>query len=385
MIEIANRTKSISEYYFSKKLSEIEALNTPDFPNINLGIGNPDLMPDGNVISTLNEESLNPKNHGYQKYNSAKELRTSFSEWYKRIYNVNLNPENEILPLIGSKEGIIHTTLAYVNEGESVLVPNPGYPAYANAAKIAGAKIIYYNLNEKNNYFPVFEEIEKSDLKNVKIMWVNYPNMPTGTAGNMELFSKLVQFGLKHKILIVNDNAYSLILNQNPLSILSVPDSENIALELNSLSKSHNMAGWRIGVISGNKEFIKNILNIKSNIDSGMFLPLQLAAVKALNLDKSWNEKVNQIYKRRRIIAESIINQLKCTFKNEQTGLFIWARIPEKIENAEKFSDEIFSKTKVFITPGNIFGSNGDKYIRISLCANEVTLNEAFIRIKNNY
>lgn len=380
-IQTANRLSGINEYYFSQKLTQIREMNLNGLDVINLGIGNPDMEPDKEVIKSAIESAALTTSHGYQPYRGIPELRNSFSEWYKRIFNVNLSPQTEILPLMGSKEGIMHTSMAFLNEGDGVLVPNPGYPAYEAAAKMVGAEIIHYHLDDKNDWQPDFEAIEKQNLEGVKIMWVNYPNMPTGKRASNSLFKQLIAFGRKHNILIINDNPYALILNPQPSSILAVEGSKEIALEMNSLSKSHNMAGWRIGMVGGSEENIDAILKVKSNMDSGMFLPLQLAGVKALGLGKEWYEELNKSYVKRRKIVFDILNELGSEHKPEQSGLFIWSSVPDKWVNSEEYSDFLLEKYKLFITPGTVFGTNGKRHIRTSLCVSEERLNECLRRV----
>jgi aspartate/methionine/tyrosine aminotransferase len=348
---------------------------------INLGIGSPDQPPSDNTIRRLEDEARKPGVHGYQSYNGSPALRKAFSDWYLKYFRVKLDPENEILPLMGSKEGIMHISMAFINPGDEVLIPNPGYPTYTSVTSLVGGRIRYYDLIEKNGWFPDLEALEKSDLSKVKLMWTNYPNMPTGVKGSIILFRKLVSFSLDHNILLCNDNPYSFILNKDYLSILAVEGAMETAIELNSLSKSHNMAGWRIGMAAGNKEYISNILKVKSNMDSGMFLPLQMAAVEALNSPEAWYDKVNEAYIVRRKTSESIMDLLGCRFSKDQSGLFVWGRIPEKIESCEMFVDEILNNAHVFLTPGFIFGSQGERYIRISLCADNERLKEARKRI----
>lgn len=379
----ANRTQQVEEYYFSKKLQEIAQLTAKGIDVINLGIGNPDMMPAENVISKLRETAENKKAHGYQTYKGIPELRKAFSEWYKREFSVTLSPEKEILPLIGSKEGIMHISMAFINEGDKVLIPNPGYPAYASSTKLCGGEVIYYDLVSENSWYPDFSEIEKNDLSKVKLMWVNYPNMPTGKKASKKLFQDLVNFGLKHNILIINDNPYSFILNDAPMSILSAEGSMDIALELNSLSKSHNMAGWRIGMVAGHQEYIGHIHQVKSNMDSGMFLPLQLAATEALKLGSDWYAQLNAVYQKRRIVVYRLLDLLGCTYEKDQNGLFVWAGMPEKWTNSEQFSDFLLNEYEIFITPGTTFGSNGKNFIRISLCITEPRLEECIKRIEN--
>ena len=378
----ARRVQQVKEYYFSRKLKEIAELNAKGADIISLGIGGPDRPPHKDVIDTLCHEAQKPDTHGYQSYVGLPELRNAFAQWYKTYYNVDLNPSNEIQPLIGSKEGILHTTLAFINPGDGVLLPNPGYPTYTSVSRLAEAKLFTYDLTKENHWEPDFDELEKLPLEKIKLMWVNYPHMPTGKRASMDLFKKLIDFGRKHNIVIVNDNPYSFILNDNPLSILSVERAKDIAIEMNSLSKSHNMPGWRMAMLASNPTFIQWILKVKSNIDSGQFRPMMLAAVEALKQGKEWYEDVNATYAKRRLIAEEIMNTLGCHFDPSQSGLFLWGRIPENAEGSEALADNILYNARVFITPGFIFGSNGERYIRISLCAKEDKMQEALNRIK---
>lgn len=382
-MEIAKRLNGIGEYYFSQKLREIDELNKSGKDIINLGIGSPDLPPHPEVIKALQDESAKSTVHAYQSYKGSLVLRKAVSDWYKKWYAVELNPDNEILPLIGSKEGIMHICMTYLNKGDEVLVPNPGYPTYRSAVKLAGGKCAEYKLKEKNNYEPDFEKLAKKGLKKVKLMFVNYPQMPTGQLPAKQLFEKLVAFGKKHSILIVHDNPYSFILNENPMSLLSIDGAKDCVIELNSLSKSHNMAGWRVGMLCGAKERIEEVLRFKSNMDSGMFLPVQLAAAKALSLGKEWHDGVNAVYKKRREKVFELLQWLGCDFSTEQAGMFVWARIPSKYKDGYVLSDETLHKSNVFITPGGIFGTAGDKYIRVSLCSKEEKIEEAIQRIKN--
>ncbi|GHE31364.1 pyridoxal phosphate-dependent aminotransferase [Sphingobacterium griseoflavum] len=382
-MEVAGRLKQTEEYYFSKKLREIDAMNSAGAQVINLGIGSPDLPPHPAVIQVLQEEASRATAHGYQNYKGAPALRDAMAAWYARYYHVALDPQTEILPLIGSKEGIVHICMTYLQEGDQVLIPNPGYPAYSSAVKVAGATAIPYELKAERNWQPDFEELEKLDLSAVKIMWINYPHMPTGALATTALFEQLIAFGKKHQILICHDNPYSFILNAHPQSIMSVEGAKEVAIELNSLSKSSNMAGWRIGMLVGDQTRIIDILRFKSNMDSGMFLPMQLAAAKALQLDESWYSELNAVYAQRREKVYTIMDLLGCTYDTAQVGLFVWAKIPATYQDAYALSDEVLNKAQVFITPGGIFGSAGNNYIRISLCAKEDVLDRAIARILN--
>lgn len=378
----ANRVASIKEYYFSTKLREVARLNAEGHNIISLGIGGPDRPPHPEVINTLCTEASKPDAHGYQPYVGLPQLRQAFARWYKANYDVDLDPDTEIQPLIGSKEGILHTTLTFVNPGDGVLVPNPSYPTYTSVSRLAEAEIFTYDLTEEGGWEPDFDALERLPLERIKLMWVNYPHMPTGKCASQSLFARLVDFGKRHNIVIVNDNPYSFILNDNPLSILSVPGAKDIAIEMNSLSKSHNMPGWRVGMIAANPQFIQWILKVKSNIDSGQFKPLMLAASKALECDKEWYDEVNKTYASRRLIAEDIMRALGCHFDPAQRGLFLWGRIPDQYEGSEQLADRILYEAGVFLTPGFIFGSNGNRYIRISLCATNEKMLEALQRIK---
>lgn len=382
-IKPADRISQVKEYYFSRKLREIAKLNAQGLDIISLGIGGPDRPPQADAIEVLCNEARRTNTHGYQPYTGIPELRQAFANWYKRYFGIALDPTTEIQPLIGSKEGILHTTLAFVNPGDGVLVPNPGYPTYTAVSQFAGAKIYKYDLTEQSNWEPDFASLESLPLENIKLMWVNYPNMPTGHRASRDLFQKLIDFGKRHGIIIVNDNPYSFILNDTPLSIFCIDRAKDIAIELNSLSKSHNMAGWRIAMVASNKNFIEWILRVKSNIDSGQFRPMMLAAAKALDCDQSWYDQINETYRRRRHIAEQIMDALCCTFDATQTGLFLWGKIPDSEKDSETVTEKILSDARVFITPGFIFGSNGNRYIRISLCATEERMIEALERINN--
>jgi len=381
-VKPAKRTEGVSEYYFSHKLRQIDQMRLEGADIINLGIGSPDQPPSENTISRLGEEASKPTSHGYQSYTGIPSLRKAFADWYRKYFNVELDPDSEILPLMGSKEGIMHISMAFVNPGDDILVPNPGYPTYSSVTKLLNGNIVYYELDENNGWHPDINRLEDSDLSRVKIMWVNYPHMPTGASGSMRMFEKLVSFASEHEILLCNDNPYSFILNSDYLSLLSADGAKEIVLELNSLSKSHNMAGWRIGMVAGHSDYINSILKVKSNMDSGMFRALQVAAIEALSNPPSWYDRVNRVYSDRRKVVEEIMNILGCKFDKSQSGLFVWGRIPEEIPDCELFVDEILNKTHVFITPGFIFGSQGNRYIRISLCANEDLLTSAKNRIK---
>ena len=381
-IEPAQRVSQVKEYYFSKKLKEVARLNAEGRDIISLGIGGPDRPPHARVVATLCEYAHRSDTHGYQPYVGPVELRQAYADWYRRWYGVELNPANEIQPLIGSKEGILHITLAFVNPGDGVLVPNPGYPTYTSVSRLAGAEIFTYNLKEENAWYPDFDELESLPLDRIKLMWVNYPNMPTGAPATHELYEKIVDFGRRHNILIVNDNPYSFILNDNPISMLSVEGAKDVVIELNSLSKSHNMAGWRMAMLASNAQFVEWVLKVKSNIDSGQFRPAMLAAVEALKCDSDWFDELNAVYERRRRVAERIMDALGCTFDPRQRGLFLWGKIPDAAESSEKFADNLRYNARVFITPGFIFGSNGEGFIRISLCATEEKMEEALTRIK---
>jgi LL-diaminopimelate aminotransferase len=383
MIKTADRIANVEEYYFSRKLAEVRTLDSPEFKVINLGIGSPDLAPSENTIEALDLSAKNPANHGYQNYKGIPALRQSIADFSKSIYAVDLNAETEILPLMGSKEGIMHIMMAFVNEGDEVLIPDPGYPTYSSVAKLVGGKIRTYELKEASDWHVDIDALKNSDLSKVKIMWVNFPHMPTGKVASKSELKELIDLARTNQFLIVNDNPYSLILNKNPLSILSIEGAEEVALELNSLSKSHNMAGWRIGWVAGKKEYIDAVLKVKSNMDSGMFLGLQHAAVEALKNGKDWFQKQNEIYLQRSQAARKILDNLGCTYSKEQSGLFVWAKVPFQIKDVEKWIDEILYQTKVFITPGFIFGENGKQFIRISLCAPVEKLEEALVRIKN--
>ncbi|MEO8236744.1 MAG: aminotransferase class I/II-fold pyridoxal phosphate-dependent enzyme [Flavobacterium sp.] len=380
MITTAKRLDTVEEYYFSSKLREVRQLMSEGKSIINMGIGSPDLSPSKAVIEAVASAILEENGHGYQSYQGLPELRKGMADFYQNQFGVELNPNNEILPLMGSKEGIMHISLAFLNEGDHVLIPNPGYPTYTSVTNLVGAVPVYYDLKEANAWEPDFDALEKLDLSKVKIMWLGYPHMPTGARGSLALFEKLVAFAKKHNILLVNDNPYSFVLNENPMSLLQVKGAKDVALELNSLSKTFNMAGWRVGMVLGNAEIIDAVLKVKSNMDSGMFYGIQKGAIAALNCDKSWFEDQNKIYRRRRELTEKLAEKLGCEVYKEGVGLFVWAKLPEGIESAEKFIDEILYEKHIFITPGTIFGSNGEGYIRFSLCVKEEKVQEAIDR-----
>ncbi len=381
-IDSARRLGEVEEYYFSRKLREIADLNKGGADIFNLGIGNPDLAPHPDVVKTLVRCASLDTSHGYQGYRGLADLREAISSYYSEHHGVGLNSDAQVLPLIGSKEGIMHIAMAFLNAEDSVLVPNPGYPTYRAASNLTGANIIEYDLNESTGWQIDLDCIENQDLDRVKLMWINYPNMPTGVAGNEEILMKLIALARKNKFIIVNDNPYSQILTDSPRSIFNVEGSREVCLELGSLSKSHNMAGWRIGWVVGNSDWIDIILRFKSNMDSGMFLSTQEAASTALRLPKSWYVGLNEVYVRRKLLAEQILQLLDCRFEDNQQGMFLWAKIPDFEPNAEVFADKILDKCRVFVPPGSIFGSNGNRFIRISLCSPEEKLNRAIDRIK---
>ena len=393
IIKPARRTESVQEYYFSRKLKEIAQMNAArkaagEVPVINLGIGSPDGMPPMDAVEALCEGAVQAGNHAYQSYVGLPELRMAFARWYRRWYGVELDASSEIQPLVGSKEGILLISLAFLDKGDKVLVPDPGYPTYSSASRLAEAEILTYDLKEDNGWKPDFEALEKMDLSGVKIMWTNYPNMPTGASATEELYAELVAFGRRHGILICNDNPYSFILNDNPMSILSQPGAKDCCLELNSLSKAHNMAGWRIGMVAADAEVISQILKVKSQMDSGMFKPLQLAAVKALEQGSDWFAELNDEYRRRRVLAGEIFDMLGVTYDHSSAGMFLWGRVPQNVQDdngisaGQVLSDRILYEAGVFITPGFIFGKRGENYIRISLCAKPDTMREAAGRIR---
>lgn len=380
MISTAKRLETIEEYYFSSKLREVRQLASEGKPIINMGIGSPDLRPSQSVIDAVVLAMQDENAHQYQSYQGLPELRSSMADFYASNYGVALNPNSEILPLIGSKEGVMHISMAFLNEGDQVLIPNPGYPTYTSVTNLVGAVPVYYDLKESNNWEPNFEALEKLDLSKVKIMWIGYPHMPTGARGRVELFEKLVAFAKKHTILLVNDNPYSFVLNDKPMSLLQVEGAKEVVLELNSLSKTFNMAGWRVGMVLGNAACIDAVLKVKSNMDSGMFYGIQKGAIAALKSEKSWFDSMNVIYKKRRALTEKLAEKLGCEVYKEGVGLFVWAKLPEGITSAEKFIDEILYEKSIFITPGTIFGSNGEGYIRFALCVKEEIVQEAIDR-----
>ena len=382
-IKPAERLSLVSEYYFSRKLKEVAQMNAEGKDIISLAIGSPDMPPSKQTIQTLCEVASRPDTHGYQPTMGTPELRKAMADFYKRWYGVDLNPATEIQPLIGSKEGILHVTLAFVNPGEEVLVPNPGYPTYTSLSKILGAKVVNYDLMEDNGWQPDFEQLEKMDLSRVKLMWTNYPNMPTGGNARMETYERLVDFARKHNIVVVNDNPYSFILNDKPMSLLQVEGAKDCCIEFNSMSKSHNMPGWRVGMCATNPTFISWILKIKSNIDSGTFRGIQLAAAAALSNAEEWHHEANiETYARRRKYAEQIMDALGCKYDPNQVGMFLWGRIPDSYSNCEELTERVLHEARVFITPGFIFGSKGERYVRISLCAKEEKIQAALERIE---
>jgi len=383
MIQKSDRLSDVQEYYFSKKLREVAVLKSEGKPVINIAIGSPDLHPSAKVIEAIQSAVELPNAHQYQSYQGIPELREGMRDFYKNNYNVELNANTEILPLMGSKEGIMHISMAFLNKGDKVLIPNPGYPTYASVTKLVEAEPVLYNLTEANNWLPNFDELEQEDLEKVKIMWINYPHMPTGAVASKKDFEQLIAFAKKHNILIVNDNPYSFILNKKPQSILDIEGAKEIAIELNSLSKTYNMAGWRVGMVVGDAEIIKTILQVKSNMDSGMFLGIQKGAVEALKLSTDWFESLNEIYLKRRKVVWQIFDALNCTYDKNIGGLFVWAKIPEEI-TSEAITDKLLYEKDVFITPGTIFGSNGEGFIRASLCVTEEVLNVVLNRLTVN-
>lgn len=379
-VGLAKRLDIVEEYYFSSKLREVRQLASEGKPIINMGIGSPDLRPSQAVIDAVTIAMQEENAHQYQSYQGLPELRQAMADFYQNNYGVAVNANTEILPLMGSKEGIMHISLAFLNEGDQVLIPNPGYPSYLSVTNLVGAVPVYYDLTAANNWEPDFEALEKLDLSKVKIMWIGYPHMPTGTRGSLGLFEKLVAFAKKHNILLINDNPYSFVLNDNPMSLLQVDGAKEVALELNSLSKTFNMAGWRVGMVLGNAACIDAVLKVKSNMDSGMFFGIQKGAIAALKSDKSWFDSMNAIYKRRRVLTEQLAEKLGCEVYAAGVGLFVWAKLPNGITSAEKFIDDILYEKSIFITPGTIFGSNGEGYIRFALCVKEEKIQEAIDR-----
>lgn len=384
IIQPANRLSDVQEYYFSKKLKEIRELNSSGKNIINLGIGSPDLAPSAETIEALVETAEQTNSHGYQSYTGIPELRNAISSWMASTYGVDFKAENEILPLMGSKEGIMHISMAFLNPGDKVLVPNPGYPTYTSVANLMDAEIELYDLDEENGWNVDVQRLKEKDLSKVKLLWLNFPHMPTGARADLEVLQELINLAKEKQFLIVNDNPYSLILNPTPRSIFNLEGSKEVCLELNSLSKSHNMAGWRVGWLSGAPEYISTVLRVKSNMDSGMFLGLQKAAVKALSNPMHWHEDQNNIYAKRRKLIEEIFDYLNVKYNPNSVGMFVWAKVPESVDSVEKLVDDILYKANVFITPGFIFGSNGERFIRASLCASQETIQEALSRIKAN-
>ena len=376
----ANRLHTVEEYYFSKKLREVNAMKAAGAPIINLGIGSPDLAPPKTVISAITDCLMDASAHKYQSYQGLPELRSAMADFYQTHYNVSLNSENEVLPLIGSKEGIMHISMAYLNEGDAVLIPNPGYPTYTSVTKLVGADPIFYDLKANSNWQPDLAALEAMDLSKVKIMWVNYPHMPTGTFGDHTILKTLVAFAKKHSILLINDNPYSFILNDNPSSIFNVEGAKEVCLELNSLSKTFNMAGWRVGMLTGSATHLQNVIKVKSNMDSGMFYGIQKGAIEALNSSKNWFKDLNKIYAERRALVWDLATALNCTFETTTSGMFVWAKLPSDLKS-ETFIDTLLQKHHIFIAPGTIFGSNGEGYIRFSLCAPKESIQSAIKRV----
>ena len=386
MTRFADRLQNVQEYYFSKKLEYIAQMRNRGIDVINLGIGSPDLYPPPSAIKAATDSIEQKNSHGYSSYRSSPELRSAMSVWFQDSYGIKLDPAKEILPLLGSKEGILYLSMAMLNPGDSVLIPNPGYPAYASVAELLGVKVIYYHLTDQNQWLPDFNEIEKEDLSRCKLMWVNYPNMPTGKVAELSFFQKLIEFAKLKNILVCNDNPYGLVLNTSlPISILKADPEKKYSCELNSLSKSFNMAGWRVGMIMGSSELIDAVIKVKSNVDSGMFLPIQKGAIEALKVDQHWHEERNQTYSRRRALIWEIFDQLKFSYSKDQVGLFVWAKVPDEILVVSEYLDQLLDQAHVFITPGMIFGSNGNRYARASLCATEETLKTALSRVKEFY
>jgi aspartate/methionine/tyrosine aminotransferase len=389
-IHPADRVDSIEEYYFSTKLKEVAAMNVAGKQVINLGVGSPDMPPSKEAVDIFCDEIRKDDVHGYQPYTGIPIMRDGYARWYRQWYGVTLNPDTEILPLIGSKEGILHVSMAFLNPGDGVLIPNPGYPTYASVSKLLGADIVTYTLDTEKGWFPDFEELERllkdrqaAGRSPVKLMWVNYPNMPTGADANIELFEKLVDFGFAHGLIICNDNPYSFILNEKPQSIMQVPEAKNICIELNSMSKSHNMPGWRMAMLTSNEQFVRWILKVKSNVDSGQFRPMQSAVIEALKADRRWYDSINDEYKSRRVLVGQIMDAIDCTYDRRQVGLFVWGRIPERSNGCKEFTDKLLYEAGVFIAPGFIFGSAGERYVRISLCCKSQQLEAALARVQH--
>ena len=382
MIKQSDRLNSVEEYYFSKKLREVSNMIQSGDSVINMAIGSPDLFPSIKVVDEIKNSLSDSFAHKYQSYQGLPELRDAMAKFYNKFFGVELNPSNEVLPLMGSKEGIMHISLAFLNPGDEVLIPNPGYPTYLSVTKLVEASPVFYNLSEKNSWFPNLSELENKDLSKVKLMWINYPNMPTGASANLDQFQKLLEFAKTNNILLINDNPYSFILNDDYLSLLKVKGYKNFVLELNSLSKSFNMSGWRVGMLVGSSENITKVLKVKSNMDSGMFYGIQKGAIAALNLDKSWFEDLNKVYLKRRKLIWNIADKLNCSYDKNSKGLFVWAKLPNHIKSSEQYIDTLLKEKKIFIAPGTIFGSNGEGYIRFSLCIDEVKINEALKRIE---
>lgn len=382
MIVAAKRLDQVQEYYFSKKLREVGSLLAAGKPILNMGIGSPDLKPAPSVIAAIQHAMNDAKAHQYQNYQGLPELRKAMTDFYVKKFNVMLDYTSEVLPLMGSKEGIMHISLAFLNEGDAVLIPNPGYPTYTSVTKLAGATPVFYDLKAENNWEPDLEALEKQDLSKVKIMWVNYPNMPTGASGSFQLFEKLVAFAKKHRIILVNDNPYSFVLNDNPISILQVEDAKEVTLELNSLSKTFNLSGWRVGMVLGNSKLIEAVLKVKSNMDSGMFYGIQKGAIQALQLEKEWFDSQNEIYHRRRELIYKLVTKLGCYYDTSAVGMFVWAKLPDGITSANDFVDALLYEKDLFLTPGTIFGSNGEGYIRFSLCVDEELIKQALNRFE---
>ena len=382
MIKQSQRLNSVEEYYFSKKLREVSNMIQSGESVINMAIGSPDLFPSIRVIDEIKNSLSDSFAHKYQSYQGLPELRDAIAKFYNKFFGVELNPLNEVLPLMGSKEGIMHISLAFLNPGDEVLIPNPGYPTYLSVTKLVEASPVFYNLSEENSWFPNLSELENKDLSKVKLMWINYPHMPTGASANLDQFEKLLDFAKTNNILLINDNPYSFILNDDYLSLLKVKGYKDFVLELNSLSKSFNMSGWRVGMLVGSSENITKVLKVKSNMDSGMFYGIQKGAIAALNLDKSWFEDLNKVYLKRRKLIWNIADKLNCSYDKNSKGLFVWAKLPNHIKSSEQYIDTLLKEKKIFIAPGTIFGSNGEGYVRFSLCIDEVKINEAIKRIE---